>query len=190
MSSPEVTFDYNTQRPRLLIPEYGRHVQRMVEHCMAIEDREARTRNAHAIIQVIAYALLGWFFRPFNRFFAWASERYAGGVTAAIRKSAIMLVLYVGLVALTGWIRSADQRDRTIALLRGAIELGIDVVGGLVSKLEVAAGGQYRSLVISRHQPYTSEWPQGEEAATRLRVALIQARTLAEAYEAMTGSGR
>ena len=66
----------------------------------------------------------------------------------------------------------------------------IDVVGGLASKLEVAAGGQYRSLVISRHQPYTSDWPQGEEAAARLRVALIQTRTLAEAYEAMTGSGR
>lgn len=53
MALPEVPFDYNTQRPRLIIPEYGRHVQRMVEHCMAIEDREARTRNAHAIIQVI-----------------------------------------------------------------------------------------------------------------------------------------
>lgn len=66
----------------------------------------------------------------------------------------------------------------------------IDVVGGLASKLEVAAGGQYRSLVISRHQPYTSDWPPGEEAAARLRVALIQVRTLAEAYEAMTGSGR
>ena len=66
----------------------------------------------------------------------------------------------------------------------------IDVVGGLASKLEVAASGQYRSLVISRHQPYTSDWPQGEEAAARLRVALIQTRTLAEAYEAMTGSGR
>ncbi len=66
----------------------------------------------------------------------------------------------------------------------------IDVVGGLASKLEVAAGGQFRTLVISRHQPYTSEWPQGEEAAARLRIALIQVRTLVEAYEAMTGSGR
>jgi hypothetical protein len=46
-------FDYNTQRPRLIIPEYGRHVQRMVEHCMAIEDRAERTRTAKAIIQVI-----------------------------------------------------------------------------------------------------------------------------------------
>ena len=53
MSSSEVSFDYNTQRPRLIIPEYGRNVQRMVEHCMGIEDRETRTRSAHAIIQVI-----------------------------------------------------------------------------------------------------------------------------------------
>ncbi|MBL7963901.1 MAG: DUF4290 domain-containing protein [Flavobacteriales bacterium] len=48
-----VPFDYNTQRPRLIIPEYGRHVQRMVEHCMTIEDRAERTRTAKAIIQVI-----------------------------------------------------------------------------------------------------------------------------------------
>lgn len=67
---------------------------------------------------------------------------------------------------------------------------GGSVVGGLPSKLEAASGGHYRSLVISRYQPYTSDWPQGEEAAARLRVALIQVGTLAEAYEAMTGGGR
>jgi len=47
-------FDYNTSRPRLIIPEYGRHVQRMVDHVMDIEDRDQRTRTAKAIIQVIA----------------------------------------------------------------------------------------------------------------------------------------
>lgn len=52
MSTP--AFDYNTQRPRLPIPEYGRHVQRMVDHVMEIEDRAERTRQAKAIIQVIA----------------------------------------------------------------------------------------------------------------------------------------
>ncbi|MCB0770714.1 MAG: DUF4290 domain-containing protein [Flavobacteriales bacterium] len=46
-------FDYNTQRPQLAIPEYGRHVQRMVDHCMEMEDRDQRTRTAKAIIQVI-----------------------------------------------------------------------------------------------------------------------------------------
>ncbi|MBL0128700.1 MAG: DUF4290 domain-containing protein [Flavobacteriales bacterium] len=49
----EVPFDYNTQRPRLIIPEYGRNVQRMVQHCMDMPEREARTRTAKAIIQVI-----------------------------------------------------------------------------------------------------------------------------------------
>ena len=53
MTTVSAPFDYNTQRPRLIIPEYGRHVQRMVEHCMGIEERDARTRSAHAIIQVI-----------------------------------------------------------------------------------------------------------------------------------------
>ena len=53
MSKQTVEFDYNTQRPRLIIPEYGRHVQRMVEHCMTIEDRAERTRVARAIIAVI-----------------------------------------------------------------------------------------------------------------------------------------
>lgn len=46
-------FDYNTQRPHLIIPEYGRHVQRMVDHCMEVEDREKRTQTAKAIVQVI-----------------------------------------------------------------------------------------------------------------------------------------
>jgi Domain of unknown function (DUF4290) len=49
----ETAFDYNTQRPRLIIPEYGRNVQRMVQICMEMEDREQRTRTAKAIIQVI-----------------------------------------------------------------------------------------------------------------------------------------
>ncbi|RYD23051.1 MAG: multidrug efflux RND transporter permease subunit [Verrucomicrobiaceae bacterium] len=44
---------------------------------------------------------LGWLFRPFNRFFEWASEKYSAGVARLIRRSAIALVLYVGLVALT-----------------------------------------------------------------------------------------
>ncbi|MFT3883935.1 MAG: DUF4290 domain-containing protein [Flavobacteriales bacterium] len=48
-----IAADYNTARPHLIIPEYGRHVQRMVEHCMGVEDRVERTRLAHAIIQVI-----------------------------------------------------------------------------------------------------------------------------------------
>ncbi|HLH53035.1 MAG TPA: efflux RND transporter permease subunit [Verrucomicrobiae bacterium] len=46
---------------------------------------------------------LGWFFRPFNRLFAWSGQKYAAGVGGVIRKSAVALVIYGGLVFLTGW---------------------------------------------------------------------------------------
>jgi NodT family efflux transporter outer membrane factor (OMF) lipoprotein len=46
---------------------------------------------------------LGWFFRPFNRFFDWSSRKYAGGVAGVIRKSAFALFIYGGLIALTAW---------------------------------------------------------------------------------------
>ena len=37
-----MAFDYNTLRTRLVLPEYGRNIQRMVEHLKTIEDREER----------------------------------------------------------------------------------------------------------------------------------------------------
>ncbi|MBC8011481.1 MAG: multidrug efflux RND transporter permease subunit [Burkholderiales bacterium] len=46
--------------------------------------------------------VLGWFFRPFNRFFAWAADRYSAGVARTIRRAAIALVVYAGLVGLSG----------------------------------------------------------------------------------------
>ncbi len=41
---------YNTQQKKLVLPEYGRNIQQMVDHCLTIENREERTRCAHAII--------------------------------------------------------------------------------------------------------------------------------------------
>jgi multidrug efflux pump len=46
---------------------------------------------------------IGWFFRPFNKVFAWSGIKYAAGVGAVLRKSAVALVVYGGLVLLTGW---------------------------------------------------------------------------------------
>ncbi len=46
-------FDYNTNRPEMVIPEYGRNVQKMVEHAMSVEDRTERNKIAHAIISVM-----------------------------------------------------------------------------------------------------------------------------------------
>lgn len=45
--------DYNTSRSDLKIPEYGRNVQRMVDHCMSIANREQRNKVAQSIIDVI-----------------------------------------------------------------------------------------------------------------------------------------
>ena len=46
-------YDYNTNRPDMIIPEYGRNVQKMVEHAMSIEDRDERNKVANAIISVM-----------------------------------------------------------------------------------------------------------------------------------------
>jgi hydrophobe/amphiphile efflux-1 (HAE1) family protein/NodT family efflux transporter outer membrane factor (OMF) lipoprotein len=47
--------------------------------------------------------MLGWFFNPFNRVFAWAGEKYSHGVASVLRKCAVALIIYGGLVLLTGW---------------------------------------------------------------------------------------
>lgn len=46
--------EYNTQRNRLIIPEYGRNLQKMVDSCVEIPDREKRTRTAEAIVNIMA----------------------------------------------------------------------------------------------------------------------------------------
>ncbi|WP_343486555.1 DUF4290 domain-containing protein [Allomuricauda sp. d1] len=52
MNSVE-NLEYNTERPQLHIPEYGRHFQKMVDHAVGIEDREERNRVAKAIVSVM-----------------------------------------------------------------------------------------------------------------------------------------
>jgi hypothetical protein len=45
--------EYNTERPKLIIPEYGRHFQKMVDHAVSIKDDAERNRIAQAIISVM-----------------------------------------------------------------------------------------------------------------------------------------
>ena len=95
---------------------------------------------------------LGWFFRPFNRGFAWAGERYSAGVNQVLRKAFIALVLYAGLVVLTGWsfnrvptgfVPTQDKQyliafaqlpdgsslDRTETVIRRMSDLGLNTPG-------------------------------------------------------------
>ena len=42
---------YNTRLKKLTMPEYGRNIQQMVDHCLTIEDRDERSRCARSIIK-------------------------------------------------------------------------------------------------------------------------------------------
>ncbi|MDZ7847510.1 MAG: DUF4290 domain-containing protein [Owenweeksia sp.] len=44
---------YNTSHPRLIIPEYGRNVQKMVDYLLTIEEREERNKQAQNLIEII-----------------------------------------------------------------------------------------------------------------------------------------
>ncbi|MDR1883327.1 MAG: DUF4290 domain-containing protein [Prevotella sp.] len=45
--------EYNTQLKKLALPEYGRNIQNMVDHCLAIPDRNERKRCANTIINIM-----------------------------------------------------------------------------------------------------------------------------------------
>jgi hypothetical protein len=51
----QMTFDleYNSDRPLMIIPEYGRHIQKLVNHCVALETKEERDKMAKAIVDVM-----------------------------------------------------------------------------------------------------------------------------------------
>lgn len=46
--------NYNTQRKKLAIPEYGRNIQGLVDYAMTIEDREKRNSFVNIIINAMA----------------------------------------------------------------------------------------------------------------------------------------
>jgi hypothetical protein len=47
--------EYNTTRNQLAMREYGRHIQKMIEHLLSIEDPERRQRNAQAVIELMGF---------------------------------------------------------------------------------------------------------------------------------------
>jgi len=45
--------EYNTSLPRMIIPEYGRNIQKMIDFAITVADREERNKVARAIIDVM-----------------------------------------------------------------------------------------------------------------------------------------
>jgi hypothetical protein len=48
-----MNLEYNTQRDKLIISEYGRHIQKMVQHAMTLESKNERQKTAKAIIDMM-----------------------------------------------------------------------------------------------------------------------------------------
>ena len=53
MTNPTDQLEYNTEREHLIIPEYGRHLQKMINHAIAQDSKEERNKLAKAIISVM-----------------------------------------------------------------------------------------------------------------------------------------
>ena len=49
----EFQLEYNSERTLMIIPEYGRHIQKLVDHCVALETKEERNTMAKAIVDVM-----------------------------------------------------------------------------------------------------------------------------------------
>ena len=47
--------EYNTTRNHLVMREYGRHIQKMIEYLVTLEDKEKRQRNAMAVIELMGF---------------------------------------------------------------------------------------------------------------------------------------
>lgn len=47
--------EYNTTRNHLVMREYGRHIQKMVEYLLTIDDKEKRQKNAMAMIELMGF---------------------------------------------------------------------------------------------------------------------------------------
>lgn len=45
--------DYNTQREKLVLPEYGREIQQMVDYAVGLKDRAERQRCAETIVAIM-----------------------------------------------------------------------------------------------------------------------------------------
>jgi len=117
--------------------------------CAVLLKQHGEKKDRFALVMDKA---LGWFFRPFNRAFAWSGVKYSAGVGTVLRKSAVALIIYGGLVFLTGWsfnkvptgfvptqdkqylvaiaqLPDAASLDRSEAVIRRMSEIGLKQPG-------------------------------------------------------------
>jgi hydrophobe/amphiphile efflux-1 (HAE1) family protein len=145
-------------------------------------------------LQRLINRLLGWFFRPFNRFFASASGGYLRGVAHIVRAGGIALAVYGGLIGLawlgfattpTGFVPPQDKQyliafaqlpdaatlDRTEEVIKrmGEIALKQPGVANAVSFPGLSINGFTNSpnsgIVFAPLKPFDERNGRGQSAA-------------------------
>jgi multidrug efflux pump len=110
----------------------------------AVASRILKPRGAPKdIVQRVADRLFGWFFRLFNRVFERSSTAYGFGVARVLRVSAVVVVVYVGLIGLTvlGFARvpsgfvPAQDKDYLIAFAQLPDASTLDRTDAVVRRL-------------------------------------------------------
>lgn len=126
--------EYNTQRTKLKINDYGRNVYNLIQYTKTVEDREKRTRMASAIVDIMAQ----------NSPDAKGGEDYK-------RK------FWVHLMILADWELDVDvpyeiSREETVEFSPHTLEYNQD-------KIQYRHYGAIMERMIKR----VAEYPEGEE---------------------------
>ncbi|HEY2139326.1 MAG TPA: efflux RND transporter permease subunit, partial [Chthoniobacterales bacterium] len=154
--------------------------------------------------------LLGWFFKGFNKTFAWSSNAYGNAVSRLTRLAAIVLLIYAGLLGLTvlgfkivpgGFLPTQDRGyavayaqlpdasslDRTQAVVDKITRIGRETPG-VLNTVEFAGfnlfgGNQTNTAAVFLPFKEFSERNSAEQSMPAI-VAKINARVRAEIPEA------
>ncbi|HET6410174.1 MAG TPA: multidrug efflux RND transporter permease subunit [Chthoniobacteraceae bacterium] len=165
-------------------------------------------------LQRLIDGLLGWFFRGFNKFFAWSSNAYGVTVGRLTRLAAIVLLFYVGLLALTGLgfkvvpsgfiptqdrgyaasfcqLPDASSLDRTQEVINKMAKIARETPGVLdtmeIAGMNLFGGNQPNTgAVFIPFKPFSER--KGADEQMPAILAKINARFRAEIPEAFTGA--
>jgi multidrug efflux pump len=154
---------------------------------------------------------LGWFFKGFNRAFAWSSNAYGNSVGRLTRLAAIVLLIYAGLLVLTGLgfkivpggflptqdrgyaiafaqLPDAASLDRTQAVVDKITKIGHETPG-ILNTVEFAGfnlfgGNQTNTAAVFLPFKEFSERKSGDQKMPAI-LAKMNARVRAEIPEAL-----
>jgi Lon protease (S16) C-terminal proteolytic domain len=137
------------------------------------EWKEGARRAVRAVLHAVGDSGHDWMITIKNR----SATSLTDGMSASAAVAVAIMAAHRGGVLRSDVVLSGQIRP----------DGRLDVVGGLPVKIEAAANAHYRAIIVPLDQVLTADWMSSTDVASRRRVQLIQAGTLDEAYQAMTG---